>query len=140
MRRSSTEGDVSLPEHGRSAADVRRDLDAFQTRDVNWKAGRAFTLAYHAGDDVLELATAANAARERGHARGIATPEMVLPTTAHAAFEKAAHYFGVASIRVPVDAAFRADAVAMRERVTANTVLIVGSAPAYPQGVVDPIP
>ena len=34
--------------------------------------------------------------------RGIGEPEMVLPTSAHAAFEKAAHYFGVRAVRVPV--------------------------------------
>jgi glutamate/tyrosine decarboxylase-like PLP-dependent enzyme len=80
------------------------------------------------------------AARERGRAeRGIDAPNMVLPTSAHAAFEKAAHYFGVESRRVPVGVGWRADPGAMAAAVDDATVLVVGSAPQYPQGVVDPI-
>ncbi len=69
----------------------------------------------------------------------ITAPDMVLPASAHPAFEKAAHYFGVKSIRVPVRADFRADVAAMEQAITPNTILMVGSAPSYPQGVVDPI-
>src|SRR5882672_8049031 len=80
------------------------------------------------------------AARERGHAeRNVVAPEMVLPSSAHAAFEKAAHYFGVRSVRVPVRPDWRADVEAMAAAVNDSTVLVVGSAPQYPQGVVDPI-
>jgi glutamate/tyrosine decarboxylase-like PLP-dependent enzyme len=163
--------------------------------DVDWRSGRAFSLAYQAGDDVLALQAealvafmddnglnpeafpssrriqseivamvaglvhggdeaagflttggtesllmAVKAARERGRAeRGIAEPEMVLPTTAHAAFEKGAHYFGIKSVRVPVAGDYRADVDAMADALTDRTVLVVGSAPQYPQGVVDPI-
>ena len=81
------------------------------------------------------------AARERGRAeRGITAPEMVLADSAHAAFHKAAHYFGITVHKVPVRADFRADVDAMAAAVNENTVLVVGSAPQYPQGVIDPIP
>ena len=76
----------------------------------------------------------------RAHRPHITAPEMVLPASAHPAFEKASHYFGVRSVRVPVDDAFRADVEAMRAAITPNTILLVGSAPSYPQGVMDPIP
>jgi glutamate/tyrosine decarboxylase-like PLP-dependent enzyme len=69
----------------------------------------------------------------------IKEPEMLLPLSAHPAMEKAAHYFDVKAVHVPLDADFRADANAARELVTPNTILVVGSAPAYPHGVVDPI-
>ncbi|MBN1657701.1 MAG: aspartate aminotransferase family protein [Anaerolineae bacterium] len=69
----------------------------------------------------------------------ITAPEMILPATAHPAFEKAAHYFSVKPVHVPVDAGFCADVDATRAAVTQNTILIVGSAPSYPQGVIDPI-
>ena len=72
--------------------------------------------------------------------RGVDRPSMVLPTTAHAAFEKAAHYFDVESVRVPVGPDYRADVDAMAAAVTADTVLVVASAPSYPQGVVDDVP
>jgi sphinganine-1-phosphate aldolase len=70
----------------------------------------------------------------------ITSPEMVLPSTAHPAFEKAAHYFEVKSIRTAVRDDFRADIDAMSQAVTPQTILVVGSAPSYAQGVIDPIP
>lgn len=71
--------------------------------------------------------------------RGITEPEMVLPASVHPAFQKAAHYFGVKAVNVPLGPDFRADVEAMRAAVTPRTVLVVGSAPAYPHGLVDPI-
>ncbi len=85
------------------------------------------------------LLMAVKAARTRGAQRGIVTGEMVLPSTAHAAFEKGAEYFGVRSVRVPVGNDYRADVAAMAAAVTPNTVLLVASAPQYPQGIVDPV-
>ncbi len=83
---------------------------------------------------------AVKAARERGRAeRGITAPEMVVPISAHAAFHKAAHYFGVVIHTVAVGEDYRADVDAMAAAINDNTVLVVGSAPQYPQGVVDPI-
>ena len=65
---------------------------------------------------------------------------MVLPTTAHAAFHKAAHYFGVEALFVDADPqTFRADPQAMAAAVRDDTVLVVGSAPSYAHGVLDPI-
>ena len=68
-------------------------------------------------------------------------PRMVLPATAHAAFHKAAHYFGVEAVLVagrcrtsgptPDDDGAR--------RSTDRTVLVVASAPSYAHGVVDPV-
>lgn len=70
----------------------------------------------------------------------IKEPEMVLPSSAHPAFEKGAEYFGVKSIRVPVDdKTYRADVKAMENAINENTIFIVGSACDYPRGVVDPI-
>lgn len=72
--------------------------------------------------------------------KGITRPEMILPETAHPAFEKAAHYFGYKIVRIPVDKDFKADVEAARRAITRNTVVMVGSAPSYPHGVIDPIP
>ncbi|MFI6027440.1 pyridoxal phosphate-dependent decarboxylase family protein [Amycolatopsis magusensis] len=67
-------------------------------------------------------------------------PAMVLPETAHAAFQKAAHFFGVRAVPVPVDpVTFRADPAAMAAAMDEHTVLVVASAPSYAHGVVDPI-
>ncbi|GAB3462159.1 pyridoxal phosphate-dependent decarboxylase family protein [Actinophytocola sediminis] len=70
----------------------------------------------------------------------IARPRMVIADTAHAAFHKAAHYFGVEPVVVPADpATFRADADAMAAAIDSSTVLVVVSAPSYAHGVVDPV-
>lgn len=84
---------------------------------------------------------AVKTAREWASAKNQAntTPEMILPLTAHPAFEKAAHYFSIKPVHVPVGSDYRVDVEAARSAITDNTILIVGSAPAYPQGVVDPI-
>jgi glutamate/tyrosine decarboxylase-like PLP-dependent enzyme len=184
-----------LPETGWSATDVFDSLELMRARDVRWREGRAFSLAYNAGPDALAVAEeayrrfsgenalstdafpslkqiqaevvamagvwlgatpnsagfmtsggtesilmAVKVARDRLLAeRQIRQPNMVLPTSAHAAFAKAGAYFGVEVRRVAVGPDWRADVAAMRSCVDENTVLIVGSAPQYPQGVVDDI-
>lgn len=187
---------MSLPSSGLSRDDVFARLDEMKQNDVRWREGRAFTLAYNAGDDVIAVAEeayrrfstenalntdafpslrriqsevvgivtdwlaggseaagfmttggteslllAVKAARERGRReKGIERPNVVLPTSAHAAFEKGCYYFGLESRRVPVGADWRADVAAMEAAVDDDTVLVVGSAPQYPQGVIDDIP
>ena len=84
---------------------------------------------------------ACKAYRDLARARGVEAPELVAPATAHAAFDKAAAYFGIKLVSVPVDpTTFRADVASMARAVGRNTIALVGSAPSYPQGVVDPIP
>jgi len=80
------------------------------------------------------------AARDQfAQTRGVTTPNIVLPTSAHAAFEKACHYFGVESRRSAVGQDWRADIAAMDRLIDDNTVMLVASAPQYPQGVVDDV-
>ncbi|MEU1090015.1 pyridoxal phosphate-dependent decarboxylase family protein [Streptomyces sp. NPDC005576] len=79
----------------------------------------------------------------RDHARAVrevTDPQLVLASTAHAAFHKAAHYLGVEPVVVPVDpVTFRADAGAMAAALTDRTVLVVASTPSYAHGVIDPV-
>jgi len=84
---------------------------------------------------------AVKAAREYTamHKPSIKTPEMILPITAHAAFHKAANYLSIKVVPTDVDKNFRADVEAVTAAITDNTILIVGSAPSYAHGVVDPI-
>jgi glutamate/tyrosine decarboxylase-like PLP-dependent enzyme len=72
--------------------------------------------------------------------KSITTPEIIAPATAHAAFDKAAQYFDMKLVRIPVGANFRADVNATRRAITRNTIVLIGSAPSFPHGVVDPIP
>ncbi len=71
--------------------------------------------------------------------KGIQKPEIIAPTTAHAAFTKAGDYFGIKIVRIPVGVDFRADVPATRDAINENTIALVGSAPPFPHGIVDPI-
>lgn len=70
----------------------------------------------------------------------ITRPSMVLADSAHAAFRKGAHYFGVEVRVVPTGPDFRADPAAMAAAIDETTVLVVASAPSYAHGVIDPVP
>jgi glutamate/tyrosine decarboxylase-like PLP-dependent enzyme len=85
---------------------------------------------------LLAMKTYRDWARAR---KGITAPEMIAPVTAHAAFDKAAQYFNVKLVQIPVDENYRADVAAARRAITRNTIVIVGSAPSFPHGIVDPI-
>ncbi|EXJ54704.1 sphinganine-1-phosphate aldolase [Cladophialophora yegresii CBS 114405] len=81
-------------------------------------------------------------ARQKGYAeRGITEPEMIIPHTAHAAFHKAASYFKIKLhvVRCP-SPSYEVDVLRVRRLINPNTILLVGSAPNYPHGIVDPIP
>lgn len=84
---------------------------------------------------------AVKAAREwaRAERPDIDKPEIVVPYSAHPAFNKAAHYLGLEVRRVPLAADFRADPEAMAAALSDATIMLVGSAVAYPHGVFDPI-
>ncbi len=69
----------------------------------------------------------------------IKEPELIMPKSAHPAFNKGGHYFGVKIITIPTKSDYRADVEAMEKAITKNTIMLVGSAPSYPQGVIDPI-
>ncbi len=71
--------------------------------------------------------------------RRVRRPEMILPTTAHVAWFKASEYFEVAVRLLPLDDDFRADVNRLERMVNRNTVMILGSAPEYPHGMIDPI-
>ena len=120
-------------------------LGSIQSEVVRWTAGLLHGPAGASGfltsGGTESILCAVLAARERGRIeRGITAPEMVIAKSAHAAFHKAAHLFGVTVRKTAVLADWTADVDAMAAAANENTVLVVGSAPQYPQGVVDPIP
>jgi glutamate/tyrosine decarboxylase-like PLP-dependent enzyme len=90
------------------------------------------------GSESIQLAMKAY----RDHARavkGITSPQMIVPRTAHAAFDKAAQYFGIDIVHVPTAEDWRADVAAMEAAITDDTIVMVGSAPPFPHGLIDPI-
>jgi len=72
--------------------------------------------------------------------KGIRSPRMILPETAHVAFDKGAHYFGVEVVRAPVDPKTTlVDLEFVEGHIGPDTILLVGSAGNYPYGTIDPI-
>jgi sphinganine-1-phosphate aldolase len=71
--------------------------------------------------------------------RDVRDAEIVLPYSAHLAFDKAAGYLGLKIVRVPIAADYYADPVAMEAALTERTIMLVGSAPCFPYGLIDPI-
>jgi glutamate/tyrosine decarboxylase-like PLP-dependent enzyme len=186
----------AMPETGRDAEEILREMATLKAADANWRGGRVFSLVYHAGEAherLLERAHGMFASANllnpmafkslkrmeaevvtaslkmmhgptdgvgamtsggtesillsvytyREHARATrriqGTPELVVAVTAHPAFDKACHYFGVKLVKVDVTGDLTADARAMEKAITRRTIALVASAPQYPHGVVDPI-
>ena len=77
--------------------------------------------------------------RDLARTRGVKRPEMILPVTAHVAWFKAAEYFDVKVRLLDLDERLHADVSKLANLINRNTVLIVGSAPEYPHGTIDPI-
>jgi sphinganine-1-phosphate aldolase len=65
--------------------------------------------------------------------------EIVMPRTAHPAFDKAAQLLGARTVRVPTGADYRADPEALAAALTDRTIMVVVSAPAFPYGIIDPV-
>jgi len=77
--------------------------------------------------------------RERARARGVDRPRIVAPASAHPAYAKAAHYFDMELVQIPLAADWRADVEAAEELVDDRAAVVVASAFSYPHGVVDPV-
>jgi sphinganine-1-phosphate aldolase len=120
-------------------------LGQIQKEVVGWTAdllhGNEETSGFLTSGGTESILCGVLAARERAEKeRGISEGEIVLPESAHAAFHKAAHLFGLKVRKSKVKTDWTADVEAMARDVNKNTVLVVGSAPQYPHGVIDPIP
>ena len=86
---------------------------------------------------LMAMKAARDWARENRPVAGV--PEVVVPKTAHAAFDKGAAWLGMKVIRMERSEGWRADVAGMAAAITENTVMIAGSAPPYPYGETDPI-
>lgn len=116
---------------------MENELVCFGLRLLDGPEGSVGTVTSGGTESVLLAVQTARDAHPE-----IERPRMVVPSTAHAAFHKAAHYFGVELVLVPVGPDFRADVAATRAAVDEaadRTVLVVASAPSYAHGVVDPV-
>jgi hypothetical protein len=86
---------------------------------------------------LMAVKTARDRAREE---RDVTSPRLLAPVSAHPAFAKAAKYLGLELVQIPLGPDLRADVDAAARLIDDDTALVVGSAPNYPFGTVDPIP
>nr|XP_046209538.1 sphingosine-1-phosphate lyase 1-like isoform X1 [Oncorhynchus gorbuscha] len=83
---------------------------------------------------------ACKAYRDMAYERGVKHPEIIAPISVHAAFDKAANYFGMKLVHIPLDKnTMKVDVKAMRRAISKNTAMLVCSAPQFPHGIIDPI-
>lgn len=125
-------------------ADVFPDIRTMEAEVV-----RCVATMFHGDDQVCgtmtsggteSLLMACKTYRDLAMSKGIKRPEIVMPMTAHPAFNKACSYFKIKLIRVPIDPiTLEVDLNAMRKAITKNTCMLVGSAPNFPHGAIDPI-
>ncbi len=93
------------------------------------------------GTDSITMAIKTARDYARGNGRARETANIVLPQSAHLAFDKAAHLMDIQVRRIPLktDGSFEADSETMAEACDADTIMMVGSAPNFPHGIIDPI-
>ena len=120
-----------------SLGEIQSELCGWTAELLHGPAGTAGFLTSGGTESIL---CAVEAARERARSeRSVVDPEIVLAESAHAAFHKGAHLFGLRTRVVPVTDAWTVDLDAMADAIGPKTALVVASAPQYPQGVVDPV-
>jgi glutamate/tyrosine decarboxylase-like PLP-dependent enzyme len=126
-------GPVSFP----SLAQMEREVVAFGLTLLNAPPGAAGSMTSGGTDSIFLAIKAArdHARAKRGLRSGL---NIVAPYTAHPAFDKACMVMDIELRRVPTKNCL-ADAAAMEAATDANTLMLVGSAPCFPFGLIDPI-
>ena len=91
------------------------------------------------GTESILLAVKACRDQAASRQRSLERAHLVVPYSAHPAFDKACHYFGLGIRRTALGEDRRADVAAMAKAIDGDTLMVVGSAPCFPYGLVDPI-
>ncbi|NQX93920.1 MAG: aspartate aminotransferase family protein [Erythrobacter sp.] len=159
---------MEMPQSGKSCGELKDILVERGQGDAKWRDGKAAVYVFNAGLEVSEvqhgafasawpegptgamtsggtdsITMALKTARDYACAeKGKSGPaDIVLPQSAHPGFDKAAHLMDIEVRRVPFksDGSYEADPGAMGEACNENTVMMVGSAPNFPHGIIDPI-
>lgn len=120
-----------------SLADMEKEVVAMTARLLNAPDDASGSMTSGGTESILQ---AVRVARDRAKAeRDVTEPTLVIPHSAHPAFAKAAKYFTLELVQIPLRDDLRADVSAAEKLIDDRTALVVGSAPNYPHGVVDPI-
>jgi glutamate/tyrosine decarboxylase-like PLP-dependent enzyme len=123
-----------------SLAQMEKDVIAMGLGLLHGPEGSTGAMTSGGTDSItMAIKTARDYARSKGKALGKAN--IVLPQSAHLAFDKACHLMDVEVRRIPImtDGTYQADVEAMIAACDESTVMMVGSAPNFPHGIIDPI-
>ncbi|MEM7329401.1 MAG: aspartate aminotransferase family protein [Pseudomonadota bacterium] len=123
-----------------SLAQMEKDVISMGLNLLHGPEGSTGAMTSGGTDSItMAIKTARDFARANG--RGRQKPNIVLPYSAHLAFDKAAHLMDIEVRRIPIriDGSYQADVTAMIDACDAETVMMVGSAPNFPHGIIDPI-
>jgi len=129
----------SMPKfEGEIVAMTAHMLNAGAARDRNPEDEVCGTVTFGGSESIM---MAMKVYRDRARAeKGLTEPEIIMPQTAHPAFDKAGEYFGIRMVHVPVEGPdYRVDPAAVEEQINDRTVALVGSAGNYPYGLIDPL-
>jgi sphinganine-1-phosphate aldolase len=119
-----------------SLAQMEREIVAFGLSLLNAPEGAAGGMTSGGTDSIV---MAVKAARDCARAKGkTGTLNIVTPYSAHPAFHKAAMLMDL-EVRRTALKDFLADPAAIGEAADEQTIMIVGSAPCFPFGLIDPI-
>ncbi|MEX2393720.1 MAG: aminotransferase class V-fold PLP-dependent enzyme [Actinomycetota bacterium] len=117
---------------------MEKEVVAMTARLLNAPSDASGSMTSGGTESILQ---AVRVARDRAKKeRGITSPTLVIPYSAHPAFAKAAKYFELELVHIPLGDDLRADVAKAGALIDDRTALVVGSAPNYPHGVVDDIP
>ncbi|MFN2101063.1 pyridoxal phosphate-dependent decarboxylase family protein [Altererythrobacter sp. MF3-039] len=123
-----------------SLAQMEREVIEMALSLLNGPVGATGAMT-SGGTDSITMAI--KAARDYARAaRALSGPaNIVLPRSAHPAFDKAAHLMDIEVRRLPLkeDGSYQADPAAMGDACDNQTIMMVGSAPNFPHGIIDPI-
>lgn len=91
------------------------------------------------GTESLLMAIKTYRDRARSEKPWIRKPEIIVPESIHVAVMKACEYFDVTFKIAKLRKDKRVDLKSVKKLIGRNTILVMGSAPQYPHGVIDPI-
>jgi len=133
-------GDNVIQQHGLHPSVAKYECEVLEMVLALFNAPKGATGTFTTGGSesiLLALKTARERARALKPELGI--PEIIVPQSAYAVFNKACHLLGIKLVQMTTSPDFRADIEGMRDAINNNTIMMVGSAPPFPYGVVDPI-
>lgn len=129
----------SNPLHTNLFPAVRKMENDLVKMMINFFGGDEDTVGCFTNGGTESILLACKTYRDWGYARGIQKPNMIVSSSVHCAFHKAAKYFQIELITISALEDGKFDLVELEKKINDNTVLVVASAPSYNLGIVDPI-